>query len=271
MSMRVVDPGEEHWRYISLCTHVDEVRPDHLLAAEMRLRWLKSQSEFCGMRTKVAVGEDGRILGFIHMIPIGSPLSGMVGKDLMAIPCLTINYQLVYTQKRGTGVGRALVQACEQEAMRRGFKGLAAYAYGGDFWFMPSAFFQKVGFARVSEGSNIWVKKWGDAKDPVEPKVHYQHEPISGKVVIDYFWSPFCFTVCNEIINIREAASEFGDRVELREYRADDPESFARYGMLRALFINGEPKGWGYEAPREKLREEIAKAIQNLRLAKVED
>lgn len=263
MPIRVVDAGERHMRYVSLCTHVDEEDPDHVRAAEMRMRWLKGRSGLGGMRTKVALGEDGEPLGFIHMIPIGSPVSGMIGRGLMVIPCLTINYQLVYAQRHGTGVGRALVQACEEEARKRGFKGLAVYAYGGDFWFMPSAFFQKLGFERVSEGSNIWVKRWGYAEDPTEPPVHYQYRPIPGKVVIDYFWSPFCFTVCKEIINIREVASEFGDRVVLREYRTDDPISFARYGMLRALFINGQRKDWGYEAPKEELRKEIAKAFHD--------
>jgi GNAT superfamily N-acetyltransferase len=258
MSIRVVDAGDEHWRYISMCTHVDEENPDHLQAAYMRLQWLL-QSKL--MKTKVAVGEDGALLGFIHMVPVESPLSGMTGKGLMVIPCLTLNYQLVYGGKHGTGVGRRLVQTCEEEARRRGFKGLAVYAYGGDFWFMPSAFFQKVGFKRV-KASNIWVKKWGDAEDPAEVAAHYEFRPVSEKVAIDYFWSPFCFTVCKEVINLRQVASEFKDQVELREYRADDPKIWAQYGMGRALFINGQRKDWGHEALKEDLRKEIRKVLQ---------
>ena len=111
--------------------------------------------------------------------------------------------------------------------------------------------------------SNIWVKKWSDVENPTEPEVHYEYRPTPSKVVIDYFWTPFCFTVCKEVANIREVASEFGDRVELREYRTDDPELFARYGMLHALFINGQKKGWGYEAPKEELRKEIEKALRD--------
>ena len=125
MSIRVVDAGCEHWKYISLCTHVDEENPDHLHAAYMRLQWL-CQSE--AMKTKVAVNEDGSPRGFIHMTPIDSPLSGMKGKGLMVIPCLTLSYQLVYGGKHGTGVGRALVQAYEEEARERKFKGIAVYA-----------------------------------------------------------------------------------------------------------------------------------------------
>jgi len=258
MSIRVVDAGGEHWRYVSLCTHVDEENPDHLHAAYMRLNWLRQSQT---MRTKVAIGEDGNPLGFIHITPIESPLSDMRGKSLMVIPCLTLNYQLVYGGKHGTGVGRRLVQACEEEARERKFKGIAVYAYTGDFWFMPAAFFQRLGFNRVKD-SNIWMKKWRDAEDPAEVEARYEYRPVPGKVAVDYFWSPFCFTVCKEVINIRQVAAEFGDQVELKEYRADNPKIAAKYGMLRALFINGQRKDWGHEAFKEDLRKEMRKAVQ---------
>jgi GNAT superfamily N-acetyltransferase len=258
MSIKVVDAGQEHWRYVSLCTHMDEENPDNLHAAYMRLQLLRQTKD---IETKVAIGEDGTPRGFIHMTPIGSPLSGMRGKDLLVIPCLTLNYQLVYAQKHGTGVGGKLVQACEEEARKRGLKGLAVSAYGGEFWFMPSAFFQRLGFERVKD-SNIWMKRWGDTEDPVEVAAHYEYRAIPGKVAIDYFWSPFCFTVCKEVINVRQVAAEFEDKVELREYRADDPKIAAQYGVSRALFINGQRKDWGHEAFKEDLRKEMRKALQ---------
>jgi len=257
MSVRVADAEEKHWRYVSLCTHVDDENPDHLCAAELRLKWLRASD----VKTKVAIGEDGRPLGFIHMVPINVPLSGMVGTDFLVIPCLTIGYKLVYSRKHGTGIGRMSVQAAEEDANKTGFMGLAVYAYGGDFWFMPSAFFQRIGFRQVG-GSNIWVKKWGEVEDPTSRRAHYEYKPIPGKVVVDYFWVPFCFTVCKEVLNIRQVVSEFGDRVKLKEHRADDPEIAARHGLFRTLFINGERKDWGYEAPKEELRKGIRKALQ---------
>jgi len=262
MAIRVVDASDKHTGYISLCTHLDEEDQDHMRAAEMRERWLRLRSEKHGMKTKVALEADGRPQGFIHMVPIGSPISGMMGEDIMVIPCLTLNYQLVYGGVHGTGVGSALVEACEEEAKKMGFKGLAVYAYTGDFWFMPSAFFERVGFKRASEGSDIWVKRWADVEDPKEPEVRYKFQPIPGKVVIDYFWSPLCFTVCKEVLNVRQAASEFSNGVELREYRTDEPGSLVEFGMLRALFIDGQRKFWGYEAPKEELRREIKKALK---------
>ena len=252
-SLRVVDADDRYFRYVSLCTHIDSSSPDQVKAAERRLEWLKDQIREGRMAVKVAINGDGKPLGFMHLIPIEFPTSGMVGRDLMVIPCLTLNYKRVYAKERGTGVGRVLVEAGEQEARSRGLKGLAVRAYEGDFWFMPSGFFEKLGFTRV-EASEIWVRRWAETDAPSLRPSQYRYVPVPGKVVIDYFWSPFCLTVCQEIDTIRQVAEEFGDRVVLREYRADDPDIAARYGMGRALFINGERRDWGYAAPEEDLR-----------------
>jgi GNAT superfamily N-acetyltransferase len=257
--VRIVKVNDDYWRYVSLCTHIDEINPELVKASKMRLTWLKERAKAEGLVVKVALNDEGKALGFIHFAPIESFLSQMIGSELMVILCLTINYQLVYNRVQGTGVGRLLVQSCEDKAKQNGFKGLAVYAYSGDFWFMPSAFFQKLGFTRVSKTSEIWIKTWGDVKDPTSFRKNYEYHPVSGKVVIDYFWSPFCLTVCVEIGNIRKVTSEFGEKVILREYRSDDPEVFKKYGLFRALFINGHRKNWGYAAPKEELRKEIMK------------
>jgi len=136
-----------------LCTHEDSHDSARTEAAQIRMQWLKGQLREGRISVKVAVDESGNPLGFIHLIPIEHPTSGMIGKGLMVIPCLTLSYLQVYAKKRGTGVGRAMLEAAEQEARRKGFKGLAVHAYDGDFWFMPSGFFQRVGFRRVSENS----------------------------------------------------------------------------------------------------------------------
>jgi GNAT superfamily N-acetyltransferase len=257
--VRVVNADDAHWRYVALCTHVDAEDPELAQAAETRLSWLRSRARTEGLVTKVAVNDDGTPLGFLHAVPIASPLSQMRGHGFMVIPCLSINYRLVYDQVHGTGVGRRLVHACEDTAKRGGFHGLAAYAFTNEFWFMPSAFFQHVGFTRVSDTSDIWVKTW-DAVDPPTPQQRrYAYTPVPGKVVLDYFWSPFCLTVCGEIRNIRAVVAEFGDAVVLREHRSDDPAIYEQHGLTRALYINGHPRNWGYAAPTDELRTIITK------------
>jgi hypothetical protein len=49
--------------------------------------------------------------------------------------------------------------------------------------------------------------------------------------------------------------------VLLREHCADDPAVRARYGIYRAIYIDGQEIGWGYEAPRDGLRAAIREAM----------
>ena len=85
--------------------------------------------------------------------------------------------------------------------------------------------------------------------------------PEPGKVAIDLFWSRSCLTTDTEAERVREVAAEFGDAVVLREYCADDPGVRAHYGIYRAIFIDGQEVGWGYEAPKEGLRAAIREAM----------
>ena len=65
---------------------------------------------------------------------------------------------------------------------------------------------------------------------------------------------------------MREVAAEFGDAVALREYCSDDPTIRDRYGIERAILIDGREVGWGYEAPKSGLRQKIREAQQQLAL-----
>lgn len=85
-------------------------------------------------------------------------------------------------------------------------------------------------------------------------------------MAIDLFWSRSCLTTDTEAQRVREVAEEFGDSVLLREYCSDDPKVRKTYGILRGIFLNGKEVGWGYEAPRDGLREKIREAQQQLAL-----
>jgi hypothetical protein len=80
-------------------------------------------------------------------------------------------------------------------------------------------------------------------------------------------------------VHVREVCAEFGDDVILREYDATMPGMRERFGIPRALYIDGVEKGWGYElsiegafdhgertwsreAPKEWLREQTAAALR---------
>ena len=47
----------------------------------------------------------------------------------------------------------------------------------------------------------------------------------------------------------------------LHEYGSDDPTTLLGYQIPRAIYINGKPIGWGYEAPKEGIREAISQEL----------
>ncbi|MFX0052376.1 MAG: hypothetical protein ACFE8U_13915 [Candidatus Hermodarchaeota archaeon] len=74
-------------------------------------------------------------------------------------------------------------------------------------------------------------------------------------------------TLCKpiEAQRVRDVIKEFGDKVILNEYSTDRKEIFEKYQISRVIFINSQEIGWGYNAPKEGVREAIQEALANLR------
>jgi len=264
--IRDMDPSDEY--YVGTCTHVNE--SDEIDAcASRRLVWLQGMYDR-GLRVKVAL-YDSQPVGFLYVMPIETCPWGPRGRDLAVIPCLVAQEKV-----KGKGVGRALINAAEEEARRQGRKGLVTMAYYHDFWFMPATFFERCGFSKtksrkvtaegekeyLSEEAIVW-KVWDSSAEPPEFfERNYKFEPVPGKVVVDLFWNTFCQTSAIEAQRVREVVAEFGDRVILREYSADDHVVVSHYGIPRAIFVDGKEIGWAYEAPREGIREAISQALR---------
>ena len=180
----------------------------------------------------------------------------------MVIPCL-------YVLEKATshGAGKALIASIENDARVAGCHGVTITAYRDlpdAEWFMPASFFQSLGYAPIeSRGREmlLWKPFSSDAVPPHFLQPHYVFEPIERMVVVDLFWNVFCLTSAIEAQRVREVCQEFGDRVLLREFRAEDREVLLQYQVSRAIYVNGEEIGWGYEAPKERIRAAIERAL----------
>jgi GNAT superfamily N-acetyltransferase len=255
--MKIIDLDERFLDFVSLCTHIDAKEQDCFSAAEIRKKWLLDRSKK-GLRVKVAV-DKGKPVGLVHCLPIELDTWGMSGKDLMTVPCLTLNYKLVYEQKIGTGYGRALIQSAEDEAKKTGKKGIAILCYDNDFWFMPASFFKKLGYEEIQRDKEtviVW-KDFGGAEPPKLHKSKFIPQKLSDKVAVDVVWNPMCLTSIVEVDNVTEVCKEYGDEVVLREFNAGDLDFLKKYEISRGLFFNGISKCWGYEAPKDEVRKVI--------------
>ena len=254
--LQIVDMRPQDEPFVASCTHVGETE-EWDASCRRRIPWLHGMIER-GMRVKVALLDEEHA-GFLYLLPIEIAPAGPIGVDLSVIQCLT-----VVDRFKGHGAGHALVAAVKEEAKQQGRKGIVVTAFYHDFWFMPAPFFEQCGFTvarRKGESALLW-KTFDPAAQPLRfMERHYHFAAVPGKVAIDLFWSRSCLTTDTEAQRVREVAAEFGDGVLLREYCADDPDVRARYGICRAIFINGQEVGWGYEAPKEGLREAIRAAM----------
>jgi GNAT superfamily N-acetyltransferase len=260
MYLQVIDLTDEHLHFVTLCTHIDDPDDDMDRIAGIREKWLRDTMPK-GLKIKVAI-DDGKPVGFAHCLPIELGAWGMSGKDLMTIPCLTLEYDRVYRQKKGSGFGRALMEAVEEEA-KVTKKGVAVLAYDNDFWFMPFSFFEKLGYNEVDRQGDavLMLKTFEPVEPPLMHKLNYDPKLDPGKVVIDAFWNPICLTSILEIHRVREVCAEYGDKVILNEFNCGEKQNLEKFQTSRALFINGEKKDWGYAAPSDELRKEIEKVF----------
>jgi len=258
--IRDAAPGTADERFITTCSHVDESEEIDRCAERRRVLFDRLRAE--GARFKVAVFDDA-LAGFIHGVPIRHASWGAVGENLMMIPCLFVRERF-----SGRGVGRALVEAVEAAARRTGTNGVAVVAYrdlAEAAWFMPAPFFDELGFEEIERRGHealLWRPFLPNLAAPRLLRPDWSFQPVSGKVVVDLFWNEFCPTSSIEARRVREVAREFGDNVIIREYQAEDRSILLCHQTPRAVYINGREIGWGYEAPREGIRNAIRDAFR---------
>ena len=261
--------GEEGQYFTATCSHVHESEESDAAAVIRSKFYEKMRSR--GFKTKVAFF-DKKPVGFLHLVPIEFSHWGPIGRDLLVILC-----QYVSSALKSKGIGQALLRAAEEETINEGKKALVVCGYYyDDFWFMPALFYEKHGFTPIARKkvTNIGEKDFLDeiailwkvfdksAEAPRFPMPNYSFQPIDGKVVVDLFSDPFCKPI--EARRVREVVDEFDDKVILNEYSTENREVFQQYQISRAIFVNGQEIGWGYNAPREGIRKAIREAFQHL-------
>ncbi|MFX1314340.1 MAG: GNAT family N-acetyltransferase [Promethearchaeota archaeon] len=261
MGIVIRDMTKEDEYYVGTCTHVNENNMEREMSAPRRISWLRSMEKY-GLKVKVAL-LDNIHAGFLYIMPIEINPWDVQGKDLMMFPCLVSHSKFSYK-----GIGKQLIKAAEEEARDQKRKGIVTMGYFWDFWFMPAKYFTKLGFKVATKRGDeviLWKKFDPNAKPPQFREENYKFQPIKGKIVIDLFWNTFCLTSDVEAQRVREVVSEFGDKVVLNEFSADDQTVLQKYGISRRIYVNGKNIEIGPEIEKDRLRREIMNAKSKLK------
>jgi len=260
--MQIIDLTEEHKKLYFLCLEdwSDEIKE----AGDHKATWYKKMKNK-GLRVKLAVDDNGKIGGMIQYLPIEQSFAD--GKDSYFVACIWVHG---YKKGRGNfqkkGMGKALLQAAEEDAASKGAKGMAAWGVSLPFW-MKASWFKKRGYKKVDkQGMSILV--WKPFSDEAIPpkwiKEKKRPEKVPGQVAVTAFLNGWCSAQNMVFERAKRAAAEFGEKVVFKEINTFDRKVFLEWGIVDALFIDDKQVRTGPPPSYKKIRKLIAKRVRKI-------
>jgi len=260
--VRIVDLTDEHLDPYMVCLEdwSDEMKE----AGDHKRCWYEHAKEQ-GFRVKLALDDEGTAGGMIQYGPIES--STAEGQDLYFVYCVWVHG---HKQGRGDfqkrGMGKALLQAAEEDARELGAKGMAAWGLSLPVW-MKASWFRKRGYRKVDK-QGVQVLLWKPfADDAAAPKwIGQQKTPerVPGRVTVASFKNGWCPAQNLVYERAKRAAAAFDERVVFEVFDTSDRATFLEWGIWDSLFIDGKEVRTGPPPSYEKLTGLIEKRLKKL-------
>lgn len=264
--MKIIDLTEEHQDLYFNC--LEDWSAEIKEAGNHKECWFHRMKDK-GLRVKLGLDENEKIGGMIQYIPIEhSPADG---KDLYFISCIWVHG---YKQGRGNfqkkGMGKALIQAAENDAKELGAKGIVAWGIALPFW-MKALWFKKQGYKKVEKYGFpgvvlLWKSFTDDAMPPKWIRLNKKPEKIPGKVIVTSFVNGWCPAQNMVYERAKKAVKEFGDKVVLNKIDTFNRETFLEWGISDALFIDDKQINTGPPPSYQKIKHKINRKIKRLKL-----
>ncbi len=260
--MEVVDLAPEHKPLYFVC--LEDWSEEMVEAGDHKRLWYEKMAGQ-GLRVKLALDDEGTPGGMIQYLPVEHSLAE--GSDLYFVDCIW-----VHGHKKGRGnfqkqgMGKALLQAAEEDVKARGAKGLAAWGLLLPFW-MKASWFRKQGYRSVDRQgiqSLLWKPFTSEAVSPRWIRQVRKPQPIPGKVAVAAFLNGWCPAQNIVYERARRAASEFGDQAVFQGIDTFSRQTFLEWGITDALFIDGKQVRTGPPPSYEKIRHLIEKGAKKL-------
>ncbi len=242
--IRVVDLSPEHEPLYLQC--LEDWNPEVAEAGEHKARWYAWARQH-GLRVKLALDARGRVGGMIQAVPIA--LAPAVGMNVEFILCVWVHgHARGRGDFQGGGMGTALLQALEEDARRRGVKGMAAWGLALPLW-MRASWYRRHGYRTADRRgllTLVWKPFTADAVAPRWlPRGTSHPEAGRGKVVVTACVNGWCPAQNLAFERARRAAARFEDGVELRVVDTGDRATMLAWGECDAIFVDGRRVGGG--------------------------
>jgi len=258
--MKVIDLTDEHKELYFVC--LEDWSPELPEAGDHKRIWYDAMKEK-GLRVKLALDDSGNVGGMIQYAPVER--SWLEGHGLYFIYCIWVHG---HKQGRGDfqkrGMGKALLQAAEDDAKSLGAKGMAAWGMAIPV-FMRASWFRKHGYRKADKiGMQIllWKPFADDAVAPKWIREKKKPETAPGKVTVTAFIDGWCPAVNMAVERAKRAVSEFGGKVNFQAVNTLDRDIFLDWGISDALFINGKEVRTGPPPSFNKIRKKIARQVK---------
>lgn len=260
--MKVIDLTEEHKELYFQCL---EDWSDEMKDAGNHKACYYEKMKDSGLCVKLALDDQGRVGGMIEYLPI--EYSQAIGEDLYFVHCIWVHG---YKKGRGNfqkkGMGKALIQAAEEDVQSKGAKGLVTWGLALPFW-MKASWFKKQGYKKVDKQS-IQVLLWKPfSSDATPPKwIRRQKKPhkVDGQVTVTAFSNGWCSAQNINYERAKRAADEFNSQVQFKKINTSDRDVLMEWGISDAVFIDDKEITKGPPLKYEKIVKHIRKKVKKL-------
>jgi GNAT superfamily N-acetyltransferase len=244
---------------------LEEWNPEISEAGDRKAKWVEKMKTR-GLRVKVAVDDEGKTVGMIQAVPIEQ--SPAEGTGLLFIHCIWVHGHKGrgVGDRRGRGIGKALLAGLEQDAAASGAKGMAAWGLALPFW-MRASWYRKRGYRNADRDGMtvlVWKPFAADAERPRWIRRRRKPETAAGKVVVRAVVNGWCNVQNTAIDRARRASAEFGDRVDFRLADTSERPVFLEWGVSDGLFVDGKSVRVGPPPSYAKIRRMIEKRVNRL-------
>jgi GNAT superfamily N-acetyltransferase len=261
--MKIVDLGPERREDYILC--MEPWSEEMAVGRARKAAWLEGM-EGRGLVVKLAVDEAGDTVGMIHAMPVER--SWILGEDIYVIGCTWVHGHAGkgVGDRRGHGMGQALLDALEDDLRGRGARGVAAWGLWLPIW-MRASWYRKRGYAKVDRlgMAQLVYKAFDQGGEPprfIRPQ--RTPEPLPGKVRVTSFSHGWCTAQNIQSERARVVCERLGERVVYERIDTSDRATLLHWGRADALFVDGKDISSGPPPSEAKLDKIIRKRLQRL-------